>query len=284
MTRHGLTLQPPRSGRGLIVTDGRHCAAASKVMRGASRPKLEKRLGPYEPASPDLKKLQEVSKAMEQRVRLERMRDRLGGANRDVAEKLWEHGRRVKELEQASARLDRVLESAYRDPGAARRGIERSLQNGGAERTAETLRERPTAFGKLQGRPMSRERSEARQVARVEVPRVFRDYGRALFVERRCLERLAKHRRDPEQSILGAAKRARGILTRALRRLERIDQRHASSDKLGKQAAALVQRLGWRAVSHLIPHPAYGALQVAVSLAKAPARIIDRGMGRGLGR
>lgn len=49
-------------------------------------------------------------------------------------------------------------------------------------------------------------------------------------------------------------------------------------------AASLLQRVGWKAVSHLIPHPAYSALQVVVSLAQAPARIIEHGMDRGLGR
>ncbi len=284
MTRHGLSLQPSRSGRGLVVSDGRQYTAASKIMRGASRPKLEARLGPYEAVSPDLKRLQEVSKALERRSRLERMRTRFGGANRDVAVKLRDYGQRVKKLEQASQRLDKVLGHAYQNPAAARRRIVRSLDRGGASDTAESLRKRPATYGKLHGRPMSSERGEARQAARVQAPQVLRDYERARFVERKYLQRLTEHRRNPEHSILGAARRAHGILSRALQRLDRIDQRHASYDRLGKQAASLVQRLGWKAVSHLIPHSAYGALRIAVSLAKAPARMIDKGMDRGLER
>lgn len=284
LTRHGFTLQPSRSGRGLVVTEGRHYTAASKVTRGASRPKLEARLGRYEPASPDLEKLHDVSRDLQHRGRLERMQTRLRSANREVAENLGDYGKQVKELEQASGRLDKVLERAYRDPGAARRRIERSLELDGAGKMTKSLGERPTTFGKLHGRPLSHERGEARHAATAQAPRVVRDYARARAVERNYLQRLAQHRRNPEHSILGAAKRAHRILTRASQRLERIDQRHASYDKLARQAASLVQRLGWKAVSHLIPHPAYNALRVAVSLAKAPARIIDRGMDRGLER
>jgi hypothetical protein len=281
MTRRGLSLQPSRSGRGLVVTDCRHHTAASKIMRGASRPKLEARLGPYEPASPDLKKLQDVSRALQQRARLERTRVRLQSANRDLAMKLAEHERRAKELTQASRRLDNVLQRAYRDPAASRQSIEQSLERHGVEKTADTLRERPATFSKLRGPAMSRERGEARHVARVQAPRGLRDFAQARRAGRDHLQRLEQFRRNPEHSIVGAGRRAHGVLSRALQRLDRIDQRHASYDRLAKQAASLVKRLGWKAVSHLIPHPAYSALRVAVSLAKTPVQILDRGIDRG---
>ncbi len=46
-----LGLAVRKRGRGLVVTDGQHQVKASFVDRGSSLPKLEARLGPFEPAS-----------------------------------------------------------------------------------------------------------------------------------------------------------------------------------------------------------------------------------------
>ncbi len=281
LSRHGFTLQPSRSGRGLVVTEGRQYTAASKIMRGASRPRLEARLGPYEPASPDLQKLRRISDALHQRGRLEAMRGRYRAAAWELGKALKEHKRSTERLGSASRRLNSVLTRAYRDPSAARQGIEKSLARGGSTKTLETFRDRPASYGKLRGRPASRERGEARRAVRDKAPAALRSYASALNAERSTLQRLEHFRRNPDQPVLDAAGRARQVLTRALRRLDALGRHYAPTKQLRYQAASLVRSLGWRAVSHLLPSPAYQALRVAVSLVKVAARIIDQGMDRG---
>jgi hypothetical protein len=52
--KYGLTLKP--AGNGLVIKDsfGKHSVKASDAERGWSKPKLEKKFGPFEPPSPDM--------------------------------------------------------------------------------------------------------------------------------------------------------------------------------------------------------------------------------------
>ena len=109
-------------------------------------------------------------------------------------------------------------------------------------------------------------------------------YALARQAEHTALRRLEPFRRNPKQPVLEAAGRARAVLGRALRRLESLDRRYSPGKVLRAQAVSVVRRLGWRAVSRLIPGPAFQALRVTVALAKAPARVISRGMELGIER
>lgn len=280
LSRYGLTLQPSRSGRGLVVTDGRQYVAASKVARGASHPRLESRLGRYEPASPDLEKLQRISQMLDRRARLRTVQKRYQGALFELNQALAHHHRVAGHLAQASKRLDEILGRAYRDPRAARRYIENNLARHGISRSLEALRGRPASFGKLRGGLASRERGKAHQVLRERGFAALHDYAGARRAKEAALERLEQFRRNPRHPVLGAADRARQVLSRGLKRLERVDRRYAPAKQLRAQAASVVRRLGWRAVSRLVPSPAYQALRVAVSLARVPGRVRGHDRGR----
>ncbi len=80
--------------------------------------------------------------------------------------------------------------------------------------------------------------------------------------------------------MVEAAERARAVLGRALRRLGEVERRYGPEERLRAEAAAVVRRIGWRAVAQLVPGPAYQALRVAVSLVKVPGRVVDRGLER----
>ena len=284
MTRQGLSLQPSRSGRGLVVSDGRSFAAASKINRGASRPKLEARLGKFEPASPDLRQIQEISRALMNRGRLNAMRGWYQGSLAKLGRALANHERAVEQVTQASRQLDTELGRVYRDPVAARQRIEATFERYGAGATVRALNERPARAGKLCGHVASRARGEAREALRERVPGAIRSYASARQAERTALQRLQPFRRNPRHPVLEAAGRARQVLGRALRRLEALDRRYLPEKLLRAQAVSVVRRLGWRVVARLIPGPAFSALRVTVALAKAPARTISRGMGRGIER
>ena len=181
-----------------------------------------------------------------------------------------------------SSPFEATLGRIYRDPAAAGRAIERDLGHWGVDNVGQGLQEKPARFGRLQGRATfgNAERARARTVAREEAPRVLRELVTARQAERLALERLDHFRANPKQRLVESAKHARGILSRALNRLDTIDRRLAPTDRLTRQAANMVQRLGWRAVARVVPHPALSALRVAVSLVKAPGRMLDRGMER----
>ncbi len=283
LSGRGLTLQPSRSGRGLVVTDGRRYAAASKVAREASRWKLEAKLGPYQGPSRDLGRIREIARALDHRGKLEAKRTRWQSSLRDLGEKLADHKRAAEGLARASGDLDRVLGGVYRDPAAARQKIERVLEHHGKSTTLESLRA-PGQYGKLLGRPASRTRRQARQAIRERLPEAIGNYAQAMRVERAKLERLTPYRRNPKSPIREAAGRAQRVLRRALGRLEKIDRGIEPRKQLERQAASIVKRLGWAAVQRLVPGPSYQMLRVAVSLANAPARLIGHGMTRGLDR
>ncbi len=284
LSQKGLTLQPSRAGRGLVITDGRRYVAASRVEREMSRPRLEARLGKFEPASPDLRKIQEISRQLMSRGRLEAMRGRYQGSLARLGRALADHERAAERVSQASRQLDAALGRVYRDPVAARQRIEATLERHGAGATLRALSERPASAGKLHGHVASRARGQARDALRERVPGAIRSYASARQAERTALQRLEPFRRNPKHPVLEAAGRARQVLGRALRRLEALDRRYAPEKRLRAQAVSVVRRLGWRAVARLIPGPAFNALRVTVALAKAPARIITRGMGLGIER
>jgi hypothetical protein len=284
LSQKGLTLQPSRAGRGLVITDGRRYVAASRVERGMSRPRMEARLGTFEPASPDLRRIQEISRQLMSRGRLEAMRGRYQGSLARLGRAIGNHERAGERLSQASRQLDAALGRVYRDPAAARQRIEATLERHGAGETVRAVSERPAGAGKLHGRVALRARTEAREALRERVPRAIRSYASARQAERAALQRLKPFRRNPKHPVLEAASRARAVLGRALRRLESLDGRYSPEKVLRAQAVSVVRRLGWRAVSVLLPGPAFNALRVTVALAKAPARAIGRGMGLGIER
>lgn len=146
------------------------------------------------------------------------------------------------------------------------------------------LSERPASAGKLHGHVTSRARGQAREALRERIPETIRSYASARQAEHTALRRLEPFRRNPRHPVLEAAGRARQVLGRALRRLEALDRRYSPEKVLRAQAVSVARRLGWRAVARLIPGPAFNALRVTVALAKTPARVISRGMGRGIER
>ena len=227
LSRAGLRIDPGPRGRGLVITDGRRYAAPSKVDRAASRSRLEARLGSYQPASPDLQRLIAVARDLQTRGRLDALRARYEAAARELGDALADHHKASVRLDGASRSLDRLLGETYRDPAGARRALDTSLARHGVGQTLSRLESRPARFGRLLGTPATPTRGAARRALRDRAPTTLRRYVSARRAEHSAMRRLERFRANPKHPVLAAAHRARAILARALRRLERIDRRLA---------------------------------------------------------
>ena len=159
LAQHGLSIEPDKRNRGLVVTDGTSWAKASAVSRTASRPSLEKRLGPFEAPDRNLDRLREHARRQGSWKTVERELLRQPAQ----AQEKWGALTARDSFRQYSRALDAELAGTYRNPIVARRRIERALHTHGWRDLRRDLYARPEAFGRLHGgRRANRRSKEAR--------------------------------------------------------------------------------------------------------------------------
>jgi hypothetical protein len=185
-----------------------------------------------------------------------------------------------------SAAYGGSLEEVYRDPVAARRRIEASIEKHGLRETAREVGERPERFGELRGRggPFASAKRWAAIEAAPEASRALRDHAGAVREVEQAKVPAPTLGPTPSVGDLGKAGLggAPGQVVRAGRKAlsagkklaaqvaspARADGFRGAEEKLKLKAAALVQTLGWAVVARVVPAPQLQLLRVTVGLAR----------------
>lgn len=267
----GLKLE--KRGRGLSVTDGEQRAKASDIDRGSSLGKLEQRLGKWQAPTPekvpeqrvepgrfsDIQQLKEVAAELKVAKDAE-AQDRRQAADKQhsATQAKHEYDRTVRQEKATSKDLDTWLSKVFRAPKAVRQVIDRAVKRSAvdAERVIEQLDRKPQALGKLRGRGgpfASRERWAARDSARY-LPRMIRDWGKALRRLNRAVKPMTHSVTEPPPN--------------------------PRVESLTRQAAGVLQKLGWKVAARVIPAPQMQVLRVVVKLTRTIGKALDHGMNR----
>ena len=166
LSQHGLSIEPDKRNRGLVLTDGSSWTKASSVSRSASRPALEKRFGPFEAPDRGLDRMREQARRHGSWKAVER---ELLQQPAQVQEK-WGVSTAYDRLRQYCGALNAELAGTYRNPTVARRRIERALHTHGWRDLRRDLHARPESFGKLHGGQRANRRSKEARInaARLE--------------------------------------------------------------------------------------------------------------------
>ncbi len=270
LRRERLQLLPSRTGKSLVVTDGRASIPTYQLDRRFGKKALEQRLGEFERSSHALDRLAHTTRQLFARQRLDKLLTRHRSALDRAESRLGAVAAAERAVSKTRRALQATTRAVFREPKAAIQALERYEREAGRKKARLAALERPERFGRLRGGRLvgSGERKEALELARRELPHRLAD----LQAARR---RLVKAERE-QPTLRRAARRSK----RAIRRLKRVGERLAPRKKLVRQAERLVGRLGWTVVARLLPVPQYQALRIVVSLARKATVEMTKQLGR----
>jgi hypothetical protein len=239
LARHKLRLE--KRGPGLVVTDGKHQVKASRLYRGASYARLEKRFGQSFDAWRSARR--DVVAAVDRLQRVERRRMELL-RNQSSARRLiesarltrTEHQRLRTAQRQLTRELDRELRRIYvpEDVSRARRELVRQARQDGWRQAGRRLAQEPQRFGRVRGAGLGPVRSTRRTAALSSAVQLGRLAAQLATV------RAARVTLGP--SAVKAIFRLRSLgrtARRATAALDRLPSRRNLEVEVAKKAAAL---------------------------------------------
>jgi hypothetical protein len=249
LAEHGLSVRA--EGPGFVVTDGVHKVKASEIDPGASRSKLERRLG----ALGEYRARQAVAA----RTLDERPAPRPPAAPARVpttpAPAVAPEPRRTAEPvrippakvehRRIAASYRAAMERLFLDPREARARFRDALMQGGREASTKALRERPESFGKV--RP-----------AAAPLPDRAQDAGREAF---RWSGRLEASGRADALRVAGALTAPQTTRADEVKRLADAGKRLHAWERAGRSLAAKLRPM--------LPPRAAGLVRTAASLGRA---------------
>jgi hypothetical protein len=239
LARHRLRLE--KRGPGLVVTDGKRQVKASRLYRGASYGRLEKRFGQsfdeWRSARREvIATVDRVGKLERQRLELRR---EASAARREIEAArtdLGEHRRARTLHRQLSRELDQELRRVYprEELPRVRRELERHAQRRGWEKAGRRLAREPRRFGKVRGAGVGPVRSAQRSAAlraSLRAGRLVADVA-AVRATRIALGPTAAQ-------ALVRLKKLRRTAQRATAALDRLPSRRQLENELAHKAVAL---------------------------------------------
>jgi hypothetical protein len=239
LARHKLRLE--KRGPGLVVTDGRRRVKASRLYRGASYGRLEKRFGrsfdEWRAAKRDLvAAVDRLARVERQRMDLWRRRDALGRSIH--SERLTRTDHRILRSAQRdlTKALDRELRRVYvrEDVDRARRDFVREARRDGWRKAGRRLAQEPRRFGRVRGAGVGQVRN-ARRKAALRSAKYLGQLAAQLATTRAARVTLGP-------SAVKAMFRLRGLFRAAQRTsaaLDRLPSERKLELEVGKKAAAL---------------------------------------------
>jgi MobA/VirD2-like, nuclease domain/TraI-like middle domain len=276
LEQHGLRVEA--RGRGMVVTDGEREVKASRILRTASRGRLEERFGQrLEDWRLQRRELVDAVEALATHDdKRQALFDREVDAHQQM-QRVKEAEVRLREAQREYDRwtnsLDRWMEKVYRrrEIEGVRAQIGRGVERDGWERTAQRLGREPEAFGSLRGRAVGGLETPERRTARDAARQVGLNFAR-IGELRAGMERDWRFIEKERPHVPEARRRAQEAVL-AMRELP-------STQFLERQLARMVARVGIE-TARLVLNPT--ALQIARAAVRAVrlAREMGSEMERG---
>jgi len=199
--QHGLALK--KRGRGLVVTDGERQLKISRIHRGRSTAKLEKRFGLSFDDWRD--RVGELRETVETFQRTEAKRKALhlrhAGLRKEVEQAqagLRPFGDLAREQREVKARLKSQLGTIYgrdREPESFRAAIDLARRSS-YDRAAETLRQDPKVLGRLAGQGLAPTADVKRREALLTVPKAAESLERLGHLRRQIAQLLDREMKE----------------------------------------------------------------------------------------